>query len=133
MIEHLANLAVQLRPSPIEGIGCFAIRELPEGTRLFSHPSSAPTLEYELVTSDVVPDYAREILDRYCYSENGIYEVPSWGLSVVSLENYLNHSFEPNVQLINGEFVTSRPVLKDEELTFDYDQTYGCKHDFNAY
>ena len=70
-------------------------------------------------------------INKYCYVDLNLVYVPQLGFNYVSLLRYLNHSFEPNMVLNElGDFITTRIINKDEELTFNYDTTYGLPHGF---
>lgn len=52
--------------------------------------------------------------------------VPNYGLNVVHLNAYLNHSETPNLRTTDGfTFIARRKILVGEELTVDY-RTYGA-------
>jgi SET domain-containing protein len=53
--------------------------------------------------------------------------IPNYGLNVIHLNGYLNHSTTPNMRTRNGyDFITLRKILAGEELTVDY-RTFGAK------
>ncbi len=132
VISHLNNVYCDLRPSNIQGIGVFAIREIPAGTNPFSNPDIIDDPYYEVIIDEAyISDWLKPTVDKYCYTDNGKVFIPRLGFNYVSLLMYLNHSFEPNMVLNDqGDFVTTRVISKDEELTFNYDLAYGELHGF---
>lgn len=113
---------VAIRPSPVEGIGVFALRDIPAGTRgLFSKGVGEwiPVPKKEVAA---LPDHARALIENYCLYDDDHYFVADYGFKVMDLVNYLNHSDEPNLASIrDGEdFETLRDIQCGEELFIDY-------------
>ncbi|MEP7238336.1 MAG: SET domain-containing protein [Ferruginibacter sp.] len=125
--ELAGNTWVMIKPSPIEGIGVFALRDIPKGCRsMFSKSSKdeqwIPILKTEV---EALPPHAKALIENYClYDDDENYFVPDHGFKQMDLVNFLNHSDMPNVFSINdGEFFEAiRDIKKDEELVIDYGQ-----------
>ncbi len=115
---------VMLRPSPIEGIGVFAIRDIPKGCRdMFSKPDKNDNwilLSKKEVES--LPEHSQRLIINYCLFDEEHYYVPDYGFKKIDVCLFLNHSDTPNVHSINdGEyFETLRPIKAGEELVIDY-------------
>ena len=113
---------VMLKPSPVHGIGVFAIRNIPEGcTNMFSKGVG----EYIKVSKDEVktlPAHSKELVETYCLYDDNYYWIPDYGFKVMDLVNFLNHSDKPNIVSINdGEnFQAIREIKAGEELFIDY-------------
>ena len=122
--ELAVNTWVMIRPSAIEGIGVFALQDIPKGCR--SMFSKANELEQWIpITKTQVenlPAHAKALIENYCLYDAENYFVPDYGFKKMDLVNFLNHSDTPNVISINdGEFFeTIRNIKKDEELVIDY-------------
>lgn len=122
--ELSTNTWVMIKPSPIEGIGVFALQDIPKGCR--SMFSKANELEQWIpITKTQVenlPAHAKALIENYCLYDEENYFVPDYGFKKMDLVNFLNHSDTPNVISINdGEFFeTIRDIKKDEELVIDY-------------
>jgi SET domain-containing protein len=126
--ELLAELTyrsyVALRPSPIEGIGVFALRDIPKGCRdMFSRPS--PDDKWITVSREEIgalPAHAQWLIYNYCLSDKNDYFVPAHGFKKIDVSLFLNHSDTPNVISINeGEFFEAlRDIIAGEELVIDY-------------
>jgi hypothetical protein len=126
--ELLAELTyhsyVALRPSPIEGIGVFALCDIPKGCRdMFSKPSTDDkwiTVSREEVSA--LPAHAQWLIGNYCLFDENNYFVPAHGFKKIDVSLFLNHSDTPNVISINeGEFFEAiRDIKAGEELVIDY-------------
>lgn len=124
--ELSGNTWVMIRPSPVEGIGVFALRNIPRGCRsMFSAPHDAdqwiPVSKAEV---EHLPPHARALVENYCLYDADNYFIPGDGFKKMDLVNFLNHSDTPNLVSINdGEFFeATRDILQGEELFIDYGQ-----------
>jgi hypothetical protein len=115
---------VALRPSPVEGIGVFALRDIPQGCRtMFGAPDTADDWERVPRTDvEALPSHARFLVETYCLFDEEHYFVPSHGFKRMDLSLFLNHSDTPNVVSIDGGdyFEAVRPIAPGEELFIDY-------------
>jgi hypothetical protein len=113
----------RLRPSKIGGIGVFAIRRIPKGTRLFVGDSD----EMKWVqTSDVkrVSKEIRKLYEDFAVLREGRYACPR-NFNCLTMSWYLNESTKPNVSCDdNYNFSVVRDIKAGEELTVDY-STYS--------
>lgn len=122
--ELQSNTWVILQPSPIAGIGVFAICDIPKGCRdMFSKPDTADewiTLSKKEVAA--LPDHAQFTVGNYCLYDEENYFVPAHGFKKIDVSLFLNHSGEPNLISINdGDyFETTRDIKAGEELLVDY-------------
>ncbi len=122
--ELASNTWVMIRPSPIEGIGVFALRDIPRGCR--SIFSKATETEHWIPVSkaevDALPAHAKALVHNYCLYDEENYFLPDYGFKKMDLVNFLNHSDTPNVISINdGEFFEAiRDIKQGEELLIDY-------------
>lgn len=118
------NTWVMLKPSPVEGVGVFAITSIPKGCRdMFGKPDAAedwvtiPKKEIE-----ALPDHAQFIVGNYCLYDDENYFVPAQGFKKMDVSLFLNHSDNPNIISINeGEYFEAiRDIKEGEELLIDY-------------
>ena len=114
-----------IRPSAIEGIGVFAIRDIPKCCRtMFSKP--IPNKDEWIVISkteiEQLPQHSKDLIENYCLYDEENYFVPEYGFKKMDLVNFLNHSDTPNIISINeGEYFEAiRDITKGEELLIDY-------------
>lgn len=113
-----------LKPSPIEGVGVFAITDIPKGCRqMFGQPDAAdewitiPKKEIE-----TLPGHAQFLVGNYCLYDDNNYFVPAHGFKKMDVSLFLNHSDTPNIISINdGDyFETIRDIKEGEELLINY-------------
>jgi SET domain-containing protein len=122
--ELMHDTYVMLRPSPIEGIGVFAIRDIPKGTRtMFSKPNADD--KWIAVSKEEVskmPAHAQHIITNYSLYDEENYFIPDHGFKKVDVCLFLNHSEEPNVISIDdGDYFEAiRDIAAGEELLIDY-------------
>ncbi len=121
LLEDLQNTWCKLAPSHIQGVGVFAIRDIPKGT----HPFTIGKDDWIDISKKDLRNVPREVLDlieTYCTFQNGMYNIPAYGFKIWDMVDFLNHSKNPNVISVdNGEdFVTIRKIKKGGELLIDY-------------
>jgi SET domain-containing protein len=122
--ELTNNTFVMLRPSPVGGVGVFAIREIPKGCRsMFSNPhADEKWIKISRQEMEALPTFAQDIIVNYCLFDEDAYFVPEKGFKKMDLSYYVNHSDSPNIISINeGEYFEATRVIKvNEELFLDY-------------
>ena len=122
--ELAGNTWVMIKPSPIEGIGVFALQDIPEGCRtMFSKTNEEEQwLTISKIEVENLPAHAKALIENYCLYDEENYFVPDYGFKKMDLVNFLNHSDTPNIVSINdGEFFEAiRDIKKGEELFIDY-------------
>ena len=125
----LANCYCRLAPSPIHGIGVFAIRNIPRGGNPFNTLPKYARPGYVRMTSvelAALPPKLREMISALFVPTDGEMWLPTCGTNVVYLNSYLNHSTAPNLRTRDGfTFIALRKICEGEELTADY-RTYGA-------
>jgi SET domain-containing protein len=126
LLKELAgNTYVMIKPSPIEGIGVFAIRDIPKGCRaMFSSPGNEQEdwLKIPREEIDLLPAHSKQLIETYCLYDDENYFVPEYGFKKMDLVNFLNHADTPNIISINeGEFFEAiNDIRTGEELLIDY-------------
>lgn len=122
--ELAGNTWVMIRPSPIEGIGVFALQDIPKGCRSMFSKASDQEQWIPVTRAEVekLPAHAKALIENYCLYDEENYFVPDYGFKKMDLVNFLNHSDTPNVISINdGEFFEAiRDIKQGEELLIDY-------------
>ena len=124
LAELSNNTYVMLKPSPIEGIGVFAIQDIPKGCReMFSKPDVnnkwITVLKKEV---EALPAYAQFIVGNYCLYDEDNYFIPDEGFKKIDVSLFINHSDTPNIISINdGDYFEAiRAIKTGEELVIDY-------------
>ena len=125
LLQELAgNTWVMIKPSPIEGIGVFALQDIPKGCRSMFSKANEQEQWIAITKTEVenLPAHAKALIENYCLYDEENYFVPNYGFKKMDLVNFLNHSDTPNVISINdGEFFEAiRDIKQGEELVIDY-------------
>lgn len=122
MTSQILNNSVwaTIKPSKINGVGVFAIRNIPKDTVITENTidSESVNLFYPIDEEDfnnILPEIQDIILDRMLYKEDEFFMVANPNAEVL-LQSFMNHSSLPNT---NGR-VTLRDIKAGEELTEDY-------------
>lgn len=120
MVEKLnSTVYCTIAPSPIHGIGIFAIRPIPKGTLYTDHTNDTLDLieTYELTPQEfdtIEPAIQKLILDRTIFEGNTL-RFTSPNTDAV-LRSFMNHSSTPNTDGV----CTLRDIELGEELTEDF-------------
>ncbi len=113
---------VMIQPSPLHGIGVFAIRDIPKGTRDLFSQGIGEWIQLTIAEVEALPKHSRDLVENHCLFDEDFYYVPDYGFKLVDLVIYLNHSDTPNMISVNdGEFFEAICDIKaGEELLVDY-------------
>jgi SET domain-containing protein len=113
---------VALKPSPVHGIGVFAIRDIPKGCRTLFSQNVGEWIKLPITAVNELPEHSRSLVETYCLYDEEHYYVPDYGFKVMDMVNYLNHSSTPNVMSVNdGEyFETITDIPTGSELMVNY-------------
>ena len=119
---------VMIKPSPLHGIGVFAIRDIPKGTRNLFSQGVGEWIKLTIAEVEALPKHSRDLVENHCLFDEDYYYVPDYGFKLVDLVVYLNHSDTPNVISINeGEyFEATRDIAAGEELLLDHGTIVDC-------
>ena len=113
---------VMIKPSPLHGIGVFAIRDIPKGTKDIFSEGFGDWIKVSKQEVDALPKHSRDLIENHCLFDEDHYFIPEYGFKLVDLVIYLNHSDTPNVQSLNDgeQFEALRDIQEGEELLVDY-------------
>lgn len=113
---------VMIQPSPLHGIGVFAIRDIPMGTRDMFSQGVGEWIKLTIAEVEALPKHSKDLVENHCLFDEDVYYVPDYGFKLVDLVIYLNHSDTPNVISVNdGEYFEAiRDIVAGEELLVDY-------------
>lgn len=125
LLQELAgNTWVMIKPSPIEGIGVFALQDIPKGCRSMFSQANEQEKWITISKAEVenLPPHAKALIENYCLYDDENYFIPDYGFKKMDLVNFLNHADNPNIISINdGEFFEAiRDIKQGEELVIDY-------------
>ena len=115
---------VRLAPSPIHGVGVFALRDIPKKQKLYldaiPHAFDVPYKEFKKLE----PEVRDILLGHWPQVVNGSHFL----YPVTKMTAFLNHSFYPNYDAKND--LTLRRIKKGEEVVEDYRQIENYKEVF---
>lgn len=122
LLTDLRETYIALKPSPVHGIGVFAIRDIPKGCREMFSKENGEWMKVPITEVDALPESSRELVETYCVFDTDHYWVPTHGFKKVDLVNFLNHSDTPNVVSLNeGEiFEALTDIPHGQELFINY-------------
>lgn len=118
-----ADVYVRLRPSPIHGIGCFAIRDIPAGAEICSESSDEMVWIPKASLGDL-PAEIKKLYDDFCVERDGLIGCPR-SFNCMDTSWYFNHSKTPNAfcdPARSYSFYTLREIRAGEEVTVDYNR-----------
>lgn len=107
-------IKVKLAPSKIHGVGVFAIKDIPKGTRLFAN--MAPKvfhIPYGSINK-LFPEVREQILERWANIVNG----SSFAWPDTKIDAFMNHQDDYNYDSVLDCVI--KDVKKGEEITEDY-------------
>lgn len=118
------NIYCRLKPSKINGVGVFAIKDIPKGTNIFKQTKKVKfiAVDQKLVFQNqkIDKEVKKMVKDFYTVVKGKIY-LPNFSLNEIDISFFLNRSKSPNVVDEKGEeFFALRDIKKGEELTADY-------------
>jgi len=122
-LENLAHVYCRLKPSPIGGIGVFAIRSIPAGINPFDGIPIETWVQVPLSRlKGTDKEVMRMVLD-FGVKEGRKVWMPLGGMNALNISYHLNHSKTPNMKAMDGGdwFTSARAIKAGEELTVDYD------------
>ena len=124
LLELSDNTWVMIKSSAIEGIGVFALQDIPKGCREMFSKTNEHEQWITISKAEVnnLPAHTKALVENYCLYDAENYFVPDYGFKKMDLVNFLNHSDIPNVISLNdGEFFeATRDIKQGEELVIDY-------------
>jgi SET domain-containing protein len=130
LLKELANSTyVMIKPSPLHGIGVFAIRDIPKGTSNIFSKGVGDWIKVSKEEVEALPQHSKDLIENHCLFDEDHYFIPDYGFKLVDLVIYLNHSETPNVISLNDgeEFEAIRDIAIGEELLVDYGTIVECE------
>lgn len=130
ILENLKNTYCRVKTSKIEGIGIFAIRDIPKGKNPFFGVKVHKWHEFTVKELKKIDKEVFKMIDSFFVIEkNDTVYIPETGLNGNDISFYLNTSSKPNIETIDGgtNFASTRKIKRGEELTVAY-STYDDKY-----
>jgi SET domain-containing protein len=118
-------IAVDLKSSPIHGLGLFAITDIPKGTVLWRREPGFD-LQFTQEQVDKLPKLTQDYIYTYaCTDKDGTMWL--WPDNA----KFWNHSDDPNTGDIDLTTIALKDIKAGEELTIDY--RLICEHPFYGF
>ena len=113
---------VAIKPSPVHGIGVFAIADIPKGCRNMFSKSLGTWIKLSYDEVAKLPSHSQNLVETYCLYDESDYYVPDHGFKIMDLVFYLNHSSNSNIVSINhGEYFEAKvDIPAGTELLINY-------------
>jgi SET domain-containing protein len=131
LLKQLSQTCCRLQPSPLDGVGVFAIKDIPKGSNPFEGVRNHRWHKFHTDELKQLDPAVMKMIDDFVVIEkdNTVY-IPDCSMHGMDLSFYLNNSESPNLMTIDGglTFVTLRDIKKGEELTAAY-ETYDHKYE----
>ena len=123
ILERIKNTYCRLNASSIQGIGVFAVRDIPENINPFSGLPEQKWLRFSMDELGEIDQNIMEMIDDFFVVEkDNTINIPEYGLNGMDMSFFVNHSDTPNLVTREGRyFFTARKITKGEELTVGYD------------
>tara|TARA_R100001509_G_scaffold161991_1_gene132465 strand:- start:436 stop:900 length:465 start_codon:yes stop_codon:yes gene_type:complete len=137
LLDNLRNdTYCRLGVSNLQGVGVFAIKEIPKGVNPFKKTYIDTTPQIDITDEDlegIDENVAKCVKDFFAKDEFQSYPVSLNGLNCLDISFYVNHSNDPNLTINEkspqfdqySPFVATRLIKEGEELTQDYVELYN--------
>ncbi len=111
-----------IQPSPIHGIGVFAITDIPKGTKDIFSKESGEWIKVKRAEVDALPEHSKNLVETHCLFDDDDYYLPDYGFKKLDIVIFLNHADNPNIISVNDGvyFEAIREIKCGEELLIDY-------------
>jgi len=123
VLENLKKTYCRLKPSKIEGVGIFAIKDIPNNTNPFYGVRTQKWQKMKLSElKNLDKNTKKMISDFFGMNENKEFLIPEGGLNGMDISFFLNTSLNPNIKTIDDgtNFISIKKIKKGEELTVSY-------------
>lgn len=129
-----SEVRTRLGPSPLHGVGVFAISEISEGTELFPFDKEEPYRIKRRAIRGLTHEQVRLYEDFCLIDDHGARLGCPRSFGLMGMSWYLNHSSDPNVRVDEVlRFFAIRKIARGEELTVDYLQYNDFGDDIPEY
>ena len=115
ILENLKNTYCRLKPSKVEGVGVFAIKNIPKGINPFKGVKKQKWHKFQISELKILGKEILSLIDSFfvIHKDGSVY-ISDSGLNGMDISYFLNDSRHPNVKTINdGEnFITLKKIKK---------------------
>ena len=127
ILNNLKNTYCRLKPSKIEGVGVFAIKDIRKGVNPFFGVKSQKWFKFNKSELKKIDKELLKMVDGFFVIEKDktVY-IPEEGLNGMDISFFLNNSKNPNLKIVGDgkktatSFITAQKIKKGEELTVSY-------------
>lgn len=121
----------RLKPSRISGVGVFAIKTIPKNMDPFKKcNTNGEKINYISVKKEELKNLDLEVMEMvkdFFHEDKGYFPIAINGLNSIDITFYLNHSDDPNIEIINEDndyfsFTSKREIRVGEELFINYNK-----------
>ena len=119
------TVRMRLAPSTLHGVGVFAMKDIPKGTKLFADRAPTPYKISAGSINKLFPDVRAHLIERWPQIVNG----GGFVYPDVHLQGYMNHSDTPNYDAHLD--LTLKDIATGEEILEDYRQISGWEQAFS--
>lgn len=132
LLKHLQQeVYCRLGISPLHGIGVFALRAIPKGVNPLKSWLKNKEIKFSHDEIKTLPKTVQKQIKLFCYYDKKAFEIPVMGMNTMDMAIFLNHSKKPNIKMKkDGTFISLRAIKMGEEVTMDYDHSFGETHIF---
>lgn len=122
LLSQLRDTYVKLAPSPVAGVGVFAICDIPKGCRSMFTKDTGEWIEVPRQAVESLPPHVRAMVENCCTFSKESFFIERGGFKKMDLSCYINHSDTPNIAPVNnGEYFEAITDIREgEELFIDY-------------
>ncbi|MFH1192984.1 MAG: SET domain-containing protein [Candidatus Jorgensenbacteria bacterium] len=134
VLKKLENTYCKIKPSSLQGVGVFAIRDIPATIDPFKGIREQKWVEFNVSELRHLGKDIMKMIDDFCVIEKDkTVLISEYALNGMDISFFLNNSESPNLKTIDGgfSFRTLRRIKKGEELTVSYG-TYDYKYNRNV-
>ena len=117
IIEKLRNTYCRIKPSQVEGVGVFAVRDIPKGSNPFQGINKQKWFEFDMNEIKIKDNEILKMMDDFFVIEdNKKVLIPENALNGMDISFFVNHSENPNIETADGgfSFKTLRKINKGE-------------------
>ena len=122
-LPPIKNNLVTIKKSKIDGLGVFALVDIPEGTKIADYYGKEMTLKN---FKKKYGEYKHNSLNTYRMKRiNRIIVAKEEPFKSKNLTNYINETKNPNCILKKRALYALNDIKKDQELTLQYPEDYN--------
>jgi len=120
-LKNIKNVYCRIKPSKINGVGVFAIKNIPKNINPFQKLTKSKWLKLNInLMKKIDKNVLNMIKGFFAIKKDGTFWAPKGGLNDINISFFMNNSNNPNVNILGDEFKTYRIIKKGEELTINY-------------